>query len=425
MRIQATLTRGRRVDRFFRIPTQRTITTGVVKDIRRSIKRRLEDEPLIDLTEIIQTELIEQFGDLRSTESPSDHRLSPLEQMQAQATPELSMGPTLAEWVQRDVADKRRRGLKESTIRHFEDSMVIWLRKLGSRRLSRIAYEDVAEVYHHEVERAQEAGRSLRTVNRKLAELRRSLERAFNQSRMDRNPARGIDPVLASPAKRRPVLDIAALQPAFVEWDRLDANAGAGNGQAYMGHGMWFRILVLTGVRAGALAALAWSDIDEESHTLCIREKGNRRVGKADSRTIPASKAVFVLLARHKAVLRKRGTVAQRASGLVFPSRNGKRSKPAARARKAWIRGMIAAGLPSGRKNGYVQHDLRSCAVVTMTDAGVPDRVRQEVVGHNDSAVHALYDRVSERNQREALAALEKVFCEQIAEPQDRGRSES
>jgi integrase len=74
--------------------------------------------------------------------------------------------------------------------------------------------------------------------------------------------------------------------------------------------------------------------------------------------------------------------------------------------RSAMQRACKAAGLPYGRKGGYVFHSTRNSAVTNLNGAGVPDTVAMTISGHRTANVFRRYSIRQESVQKKALEQM-------------------
>ena len=152
----------------------------------------------------------------------------------------------------------------------------------------------------------------------------------------------------------------------------------------------YFQCLLLTGARAGELAALRWEDVDLQWNSLTIRDKVE------GERTIPLTPYVRHLLLNLKAsnvvpivaAGRPRSSAAPNASPWVFPSTrspSGKRVNPVATHKRA----CTAAGL-----GPITLHGLRRSFGSLAEWIEVPAGVVAQIMGHKPSATAEKHYRV-------------------------------
>ena len=152
----------------------------------------------------------------------------------------------------------------------------------------------------------------------------------------------------------------------------------------------YFQCLLLTGARAGELAALRWEDVDLQWNAMVIRDKVE------GERTIPLTPYVRALLLNLKAsnVLpivaagRPRASATPKASPWVFPSTrspSGKRVNPITTHKRA----CAAAGL-----GPITLHGLRRSFGSLAEWIEVPAGVTAQIMGHKPSATAEKHYRV-------------------------------
>jgi len=194
------------------------------------------------------------------------------------------------------------------------------------------------------------------------------------------------------------------------------------------------RFAYLSGMRKGEIASLRWDDVEGE--TIRLRAE-NAKNGEA--RSVPVDGELAELIERRREARQvRKGNAPLLLSGWIF-HRDG---EPVGDFRKAWATACIMAGL--GRlvcpqcegsvdsenkcsicaKNwtreelkykGRIFHDFRRTAVRDMVRAGVPETVAMSISGHKTRSMFDRYNIHDERDQREALRAIQAYRGQQAA----------
>lgn len=224
--------------------------------------------------------------------------------------------------------------------------------------------------------------RSIATVNRELAILRRVLNVAVQERWIDRNPF----------ASARPLIQVAAEEPRDRVLSRdeerrlLDACVGP------WGH--LRRVIIVavdTGCRRGELLALRWADVDLVGARLVVRASNSKTM---KARTVPLTR-------RAVEALRELGEGDGAADAQVF----GKASS-IPRIRKHLALACTAAGIV-----GLRFHDLRATCGTRLATSGVPLTEVARMLGHADTkTTFRFYVGEGEGALDRAAAALERFI---------------
>jgi integrase len=157
--------------------------------------------------------------------------------------------------------------------------------------------------------------------------------------------------------------------------------------------------LLLTGARIGEALSLEWADVDLKQGWAVFRNtKRGKRAGQAgEDRGVPLHPQLVVMLAnlgRPKA-----------GSGHVFLTALGKpygADENGSGARTSWRSSLRRAGLDPALH----MHDLRHTFATWLMLARVPDRVREEIMGHAASRISQRYAHVPRPELLEAVNLL-------------------
>jgi len=260
-----------------------------------------------------------------------------------------------------------------------------------------------------------------RTVNHVRGVLRTALNDAMRQDLVERNVAQ-----LATPIK-----GVKRHQFNWVELKNLDAFDNAVKGHPL---GAMFMLAVRTGMRAGELVGLRWSDIDFDNQQINLKYQVQRYGGrwivkniKKDDdligRDIPMADDVLFILKQH---LRNQAEAIESFGidwayqikdeisfngdhALVFTRGDGNPLHQAS-ASQDLKKLTAAAGLPT-----VTLHDLRRSTISNLQASGVPTVVTAAVVGHSDTRLtDNVYTAVNTDAKRDALGVMSTRIREAI-----------
>lgn len=182
----------------------------------------------------------------------------------------------------------------------------------------------------------------------------------------------------------------------------------------------YFLTAVKTGMRAGELCGLRWSDVDLEGGVATVRQAldrtpaWNRLFGSTKngrSRLFPLGADVLRAL-RELAVDQEKerafhGAEGYADYGLVFCQPNGRPLDPRSVSRNQWRRLKARAGLPPGLRF----HDLRYTFISRALQAGANPRAVSEIVGHHyPGFTLRRYAHVGLDDAREAVEMLDEYL---------------
>jgi integrase len=249
-----------------------------------------------------------------------------------------------------------------------------------------------------------ECGASLYTVRMIHAALHRSLDQAIRWRIIDRNPAE----------------DVIKPKPARKEIQTLNEHQArqfliAAQGSRYEA---LYDLAITSGLRAGELIGLKWSDLDWARGYLHVQRQAQRLPGKGLAFTEPKSasgrrvvvlgQAMMALLDEH---LKKQGLLRTFAGerwqehGMIFTSQIGTclDHRNVCREFKEILR---RAGLPDIRFQ-----DLRHTAATLMLKEGIHPKIVQERLGHAQIFVTMdTYSHVLPAMQEEAAMKMDELI---------------
>ncbi len=227
------------------------------------------------------------------------------------------------------------------------------------------------------------------TVNRDLALLKATFNRAMKSGKVDTNPVKAVKLFKENNARTRCLTDEEEARLYGVLPDYLKP---------------FLTVALNTGMRWGELARLAWADVDFYTGTLHVRESKS-----GEGRRIPMNRIVREALqaVRREQIQKARENVEgerEILSPLVFCAPQGGFLRNFGR---DWYPALRKAEIPDFR-----WHDTRHTAASRLVMAGVDLYTVKEILGHKTLAMTARYSHLSPGHQRQAL--------ERLADRQDR-----
>lgn len=203
---------------------------------------------------------------------------------------------------------------------------------------------------------------------------------------------------------------VTSKEAVFLTVEQVDALLDAAAGSRYA---PLFVLLVNTGMRRGEAMALRWSDIDLTNRTLRIRGTLSREGGQlvvTDTKTTKSRRslsltddvvAVLEEVKHRQRVERMAAGSVWVDSGFVFTTEIGTPADP----RNA-LRAFRAAADRAGVK-GATLHTLRHSAASVLLASGVPLKVVSEILGHSSTAITGdVYGHVAPDVAAEAMRTL-------------------
>lgn len=305
---------------------------------------------------------------------------------------------TLESWLNHwlnNIASKETRPKTWGNYKSLLNTYVI--PAIGQVRLERLSPTHIRRVHQY----AAELGRSSTTALTAHRVLSSALTAAVDDQRLDRNVARNV----RGPKRAVTQLEVLSLDEVTPLIRSVEDSAFA-----YM----WATFL-LTGARRGEVLGLQWdrvTDFIEFSWQLQRFSTGyefppgfeyqnlygglhlSRPKSRAGIRAIPLVEPLGSILDKWRAI------APENKWGLVFTMPDGKPIDPDY-ATKAWNDARDAAGIT---KNVRL-HDLRHGAVDLLYEAGVPEAVIVEIVGHSNRVMTRAYR--SKANVEQLRKALE------------------
>jgi integrase len=248
------------------------------------------------------------------------------------------------------------------------------------------------------IQTRMDEGVSGRTINMELGELSRAIGRTWRElwPKVRKLEERQDVGRALSPEEESRLLDAAAMD-----------DSPNRNPMLYT----FLKIALTTGMRAGEICSLRWSQVDFRNGILTV---GVAKSEAGTGRTIPMNGDLRAALETHlswySAKMRKLGHLEVLPDWFLFPGKAGRPKKGAPRpldptiqigsVSTAWEKLRIKAGVSCR------QHDLRHTAATKMAEAGVSEAAMKAILGHMSSKMLELYSHIRMAAKREAVEAM-------------------
>ena len=230
------------------------------------------------------------------------------------------------------------------------------------------------------------AGKAPRTIRYALDVVRQAFNYAAQQGAFKgQNPASQV---------KRPRADNRRTR--FLTHDEAEALLAECRSRSKALYEMSF-ISLYTGMRAGEIFNLTWSDVDFDNDLINIRDPKNMTDRTAPM--IPEVRRIFSS---------KNAKAINHPGDLIFPSRNGDRRKCIGH---AFTRAVDALGLNEGRtdrRDRVTFHTLRHTFASWLALDGTPILVIKSLLGHKSLAMTERYAHLSPDAERRAVESLAK-----------------
>jgi integrase len=244
---------------------------------------------------------------------------------------------------------------------------------IGRMKVAAVDFEHVDKLHRKITARAPYR------ANRTLAVLSKMLSLAILWKYRSGNPAKGIERNLES--KRKRYLSAAELV-------RLCAALDQHGGQA----ADVFRLLLLTGARAGEALSATWTQFNAE---FTIWTRLAHATKQKRDHVVPLSAPARMLLGR----IREQQDASET---LVFPGRNGHRTD----LKHAWRKVCAAAGI-----TGLRIHDLRHSFASQLASGGASLPLIGALLGHSNPATTLRYSHLFDDPQRDAVEHVGAIIA--------------
>lgn len=279
------------------------------------------------------------------------------------------------------------------TLESRKYDLLAWNRELGHFKLDELTKREVeiawATIRSKPTPGPKTKNRMLRTFRGVMA----SVHGTGEQSPLTRS----LRPIPTAASEPRDALTVEQLTPVFRYLDDYDLTAR----RRYRGFVPFLWLMLTLGFRPRELDTLTWDRVDLTGSTSQVKvlQKGNRRVGKADYRTVDIAPAHARILQEHEDISAREMSAAMLESGLVFPSEAGKVSTRGSRFQRCWRPALDAAGLP----HAHVLYDLRKANVSLGNALGIPIHVQQRIIGHTSSVGNTILQKAYLQASREQI----------------------
>lgn len=268
------------------------------------------------------------------------------------------------------------------------------LRLLGGTLLPDLTEQEVRRY----VQSRLDEGAGGRTINMELGELSRAIGRTWRElwPKVRKLEERGDVGRALSPEEEARLLNCAATD------DSPNRNPVLFT---------FLKIALTTGMRAGEIASLRWSQVDFGENVLTV---GQAKTRSGSGRAIPMNRdlraALEIHLSWYAAKMQRLGYGEVQPEWFVFPGKAGRPVKGMTRPldptrhvdslKSSWEALRTKAGVSCRF------HDLRHTAATKMAEAGVPESTMLALMGHMSRAMLERYSHVRLKAKREAVEAL-------------------
>jgi len=313
----------------------------------------------------------------------------------------LSREQTLAEFLERWLADVAARRVRPSTRESYERVIrVRILPALGKTKLSAVTPLQLQALYS----RLLDKGLAPASVVRTHAILHGAFRQAVRWNILPRNPADAASPPSIPRQEMRALTRDQVMSLIDTAPDPVMKTL--------------YAVAATAGLRRGELLGLKWPDVDFARGTMVVQRTAHRIRGEgivygepktnAARRSIRLGSFVLELLRKHRASQlehRLKAGPAWQETGVIFTSLYGTPLE-AARVSRIFQRDLANAGLPRVRF-----HDLRHTAATLLIEQGVPIKAVQSTLGHSTIATTMdVYAHLTPAMQESVAEAIDRLF---------------
>ncbi len=254
----------------------------------------------------------------------------------------------------------------------------------GSRSLSKINYGDILNYrnYRLQIQTHYKKPRTIATMNRELAYLRRIFNIALRQGWITKNPVNSGEPLIDVSAERRRERTLT-----LDEEKRLI--------DAYTGRRKHLKPLIISllsnGARVGETLKLRWADIDFENRLITFRA--------LNTKTLKTRK-VAITNHFYDEFIRLWNESSKDLDSLVFNIKS---------VRKAFESACKEADIETGRPFGITLHSLRHTVAVRLVKANFPLQFTARILGHQSVQTTFRYLSANDETLYQAASILDSV----------------
>lgn len=259
------------------------------------------------------------------------------------------------------------------------------------------------------IQTRMDEGVSGRTINMELGELSRAIGRTWRE----------LWPKVRKMEERE---DVGRALSPDEESRMLDAAAADDSPNRNPMLYTFLKIALTTGMRAGEICSLRWSQIDFEHGIITV---GIAKTRAGSGRTIPMNGDLRAALDSHlswyAAKMQRLGHMEVMPGWFLFPGKNGRPNKGATRPLDPTIHvGSVSTAWNKLRTKAGVScrlHDLRHTAATKMAEAGVSEGAMKSILGHMSSKMLELYSHIRMAAKREAVESMSLPTSGAIRKP--------
>lgn len=313
---------------------------------------------------------------------------------------------TVTQFLERWLTDTVKPSVKTRTYENYESVVRVRIvPRIGTVKLGKLRPLDVQKLYT-DLKEDKDSPLSPRSILHTHRVLHRALGQAVKWNMIARNPCDGA----TAPKAQRTEMQV--LTPDQVR-QFLTATA------THDAHALYV-LAITTGMRAGELLGLKWSDIDLDTGRVTVQralqqQNGGKglvlvspKTARSRRMTLLGPTAVAALKAHHDRQAFKRREVGEtwQDQGLVFTGPKGGPTDPSW-SRQVFYKALDDAGIPRVRF-----HDLRHTAATLALMQGVHPKVVSEMLGHGSIGLTLdTYRHMLPAMHQQAADALERVLA--------------
>lgn len=287
----------------------------------------------------------------------------------------------------RYVNERKAEGLRD--VKHIRAFLRYFREFFGAKRLKDITYSDLCSFKNRRLNTPTQRGgmRSITTVNRELAALRRIFNIAVQENWMAKNPFKCGESLIQVSAERKRERILT-----FEEEARLLAACD----EKSRSHLKPFLIALLsTGCRKSEMLLLRWRDVDFEQRLITIQALNTKSLRRRKV-------ALTTSLLDELTGLWDRSD--KKPDSLVFRIKNN--------VRRAFSSACKAAGIKEGGIDGFTLHSCRHSFAVRLVRGNLPIQLVGRILGHSQLQTTYRYLTANDETLHQAASILERIQTE-------------